>query len=285
MISMPGSLPWEWMPISRPPGRSERTSGRHHLRGLEFDAGARPIGLRGDHQIIIGHHPARPRHDRIEQEGMILAPQGQDDGPRIDRIAGGRTDSRPPVLGQKSFELADLLGKAVRGIARQRDILPDQALRRGRRTRRQPRRLGVIEIGDDQHRGRMFEQPVGHLLQHQPHVLVADLLGHGVERHGGKARMQRPHHPRQHGAVADAGVEDPQRRRRRLQIAEFERNPVGDLGLLAAGRDEQQIFLPVVEEPEAGRHDIGRGGGAVDRLDGRSGVVRAAGGAARCSVR
>ncbi len=131
-------------------------------------------------------------------------------------------------------------------------VLPDQALRRGRRTRRQPGRLGIIEIGDDEHGGGMFEQPVGHLLQRQPHVLVADFLGDDIERHGRKARMQRPHHPRQHRAVADAGVEDPQRRRRRLQIAEFERNPVGDLGLLAAGRDEQQVFLPVVEEPETG---------------------------------
>ena len=225
---------------------------RHHLRCLEFDAGPRPVGLRGDHQVVIGHHPPRPRHDRIEQERVILAPQRQDDGPRIDRVAGGRADPGAPVLGQEPFELADLLGKAVRGIARQRDILPDQALRRGRRARRQPRRLGVIEIGDDQHRGRMFEQAVRHLFQHQPHVLVADLLGDDVERHGRETRVQRPHHPRQHGAVADTGVEDPQRRRRRLQIAEFERNPVGDFGLLAAGRDEQQVFLPVVEEPETG---------------------------------
>ena len=78
--------------------------------------------------------------------------------------------------------------------------------------------------------------------------------------------MHRPHHPRQHGAVADAGIEDAQRRRRRLQIAEFERDAVADLGLLAAGRDEQQILLPVVEEPEARRRDGVGGGRAVQRL-------------------
>ena len=156
---------------------------------------------------------------------------------------------------RKSFELADLLGEAVRGVAGQRDVLPDQALRRRYRTRRQPRRLGVIEVGHDQHGGGMFEQAVRHLLQHQADVFVADLFGHDIERHGGEARMHRPHHPRQHGAVADAGIEDAKRRRRRLQIAKLERDALADLGLLAAGRDEQQVFLAVVEEPEARRRD------------------------------
>ena len=39
----------------------------------------------------------------------------------------------------------------------------------------------------DQHGGRMLEQAVRHLLQHQPHVLEADLLADDVERHRGKA--------------------------------------------------------------------------------------------------
>src|SRR5713226_4929536 len=66
-------------------------------------------------------------------------------------------NSGTPVFGQKPFEFADLLGKAVSRIAGQRDIFPDQTLRRGRRARRQPRRLGVIEIGDNEHGGGMFE--------------------------------------------------------------------------------------------------------------------------------
>ena len=81
--------------------------------------------------------------------------------------------------------------------------------------------------------------------------------------------MHRPHHPRQHGAVADAGIEDAKRRRRRLQIAEFERDAVADLGLLAAGRDEQQVFLAVVEESEARRRDGVGGGRAVQRFGDR----------------
>ena len=111
----------------------------------------------------------------------------------------------------------------------------------------------------------MFEQAVGHLLEHHAHVFVGNFLGDDVKRHGGKARMQRPHHPRQHSAVTDPGIEQSQRRRRWLQIAEFERNPVGDLGLFAAGRDEQQIFLAVVEEAEARRRDARPGGGVLGR--------------------
>src|SRR6185437_14957541 len=59
--------------------------------------------------------------------------------------------------------------------------------------------------------------------------------------------------------------------RRRLQAAEFERNPVGDLGLLAAGGHEQEILLPVVEESESGRRYIRSRKGAVAgfRLDRR----------------
>jgi hypothetical protein len=69
--------------------------------------------------------------------------------------------------------------------------------------------------------------------------------------------------------LPDTGVEDAERRRRRLQVAELERNPVGDFGLLAAGRDEQQVFLPVVEEPEPGRDDVGYDRCTVDRLGAR----------------
>jgi hypothetical protein len=78
--------------------------------------------------------------------------------------------------------------------------------------------------------------------------------------------MHRPHHPRQHGAVADAGIEDAKRRRRRLQVTKLERDPVADLGLLAAGRDEQQVFLAVVEESEARRRDGVGAARAVQRF-------------------
>ena len=58
----------------------------------------------------------------------------------------------------------------------------------------------------------MFEQPVGHFLERHPHVFVGDLLSDDIERHGRKAGVHRPHDPRQNRAVADAGVEHPDRR-------------------------------------------------------------------------
>jgi hypothetical protein len=99
----------------------------------------------------------------------------------------------------------------------------------------------------------MLEQAVGHFLERHPHVFVGDFLGDDVKRHGRKARVHRAHDPRQDGAVANASVEHPDRRGRGMDVGEFERDAVGDLGLLAAGRDEQEIFLPVVEEAEARR--------------------------------
>ena len=236
-------------PAARPQRLDER---RDDLRGLEFEARLGAVRLGGDDEIIVGGDAPRPRQDRIEQKGVILAPEGEDDGPQIDGIARA-LDPGPPVFGQKPLEIGDLLGEAVRRVAGERDILPDQALRGGGRARRQPRRLGVIEVRQDEHGRRMFEQAIGHFLERHPHVFVRDLLGDDIERHGRKARVHRPHDPRQNGAVADAGVEHPDRRRSGMDVGEFERDAMGDLGLLAAGRDEQEIFLPIVEEAEAGR--------------------------------
>jgi hypothetical protein len=62
----------------------------------------------------------------------------------------------------------------------------------------------------------------------------------------------------QHGAVADAGVEHAHGRRARMDVGELERDAVAHHPLLAAGVDEQQIFLPVVEEAEIARGSVGR---------------------------
>ncbi len=96
----------------------------------------------------------------------------------------------------------------------------------------------------------MLEQPVRHLVERQADVLEAELLARDIERHMRKAAVHRAHHPRQHGAVAEAGVEYPQRRRPRMDAGELQRHPLRDHPLLAAGVDEQQIFLPVLEKPE-----------------------------------
>ena len=134
----------------------------------------------------------------------------------------------------------------------------------------------------------MLEQPVRHLFERQADVLEAQFLARDIERHMGEADVHRAHHPRQHGAVADAGIEDPQCRRPRMDGGQFQRDPLRDHPLFAAGVDEQQVFLAVLEETEIAsrvalfgrhheparrRHPAGRGGGdigldAVQRIDG-----------------
>ncbi len=96
----------------------------------------------------------------------------------------------------------------------------------------------------------MLEEAVSHLLQRQPHVLEADLLTDDVKRHVRKAVVHGAHGAHQHAAVADAGVEHAHGRRTGMQERELAGDPTCHLPFLAAGVDEQQIFLPVVEEAE-----------------------------------
>ena len=65
-----------------------------------------------------------------------------------------------------------------------------------------------------------------------------------------KARVHCAHHPRQHGAVAHAGIEDAQGRRPRMDTRKFKRNALGNDPLFGTGMNEQKIFLPVLEKPE-----------------------------------
>ena len=128
--------------------------------------------------------------------------------------------------------------------------MPDHAGGGGERLHREPGRVGIGEVGQHQHRRRMFHEAVRHLLHRQPHVLEADLLADDVERRMREAVVHRAHHPSEHGAVADAGVEQAQGRRPGMDIVQLERDAVADHPFLAAGVHEQQIFLPVVEEAE-----------------------------------
>ena len=96
----------------------------------------------------------------------------------------------------------------------------------------------------------MLEQPVGHLLQHEAHVLEADLLADDVERHRREAVVHGAHGAGEHRAVAHAGVEQAQRRRAWMDVGQLHADALGDHPLLAAGGDEQQVFLPVVVKAE-----------------------------------
>ena len=96
----------------------------------------------------------------------------------------------------------------------------------------------------------MFVEAIRELLEREPHVLEADFLADDIEGHRGMARMHGAHHSGQHRAVADACIEQPQRRRARADVGEFHGDAVGDHPLLTAGVHEEQIFLAIVEEAE-----------------------------------
>ena len=65
--------------------------------------------------------------------------------------------------------------------------------------------------------------------------------------------MHGAHRARKHRAVAHAGVEQAQCRRPWVDVGEFHADPLGDDPLLAAGGDEQQVFLAIVVEAEVVR--------------------------------
>src|SRR6516165_10063181 len=114
------------MATSRPPGPSARASGAITRLALN-SSGARAIGLRRDHQVIIGLRAARPRNDRVKQETMVFAIEHEDDRALVNRIARAGADGRFPILAQELLETDDLLLELMRRIAGQRQFVPNQA--------------------------------------------------------------------------------------------------------------------------------------------------------------
>src|SRR5262249_24572659 len=103
---------------------------------------------------------SRPWYDRIEQETMIFAVKHEDDRQLVNRVAGTRADGRFTILTQERFKTDDLLLELVRRIAEQRQLTPNQARRRIDRFDCEPRSVGISELGQHQHRCRMFEEAV-----------------------------------------------------------------------------------------------------------------------------
>ena len=68
--------------------------------------------------------------------------------------------------------------------------------------------------------------------------------------------MHLAHDPGQHRAIAHAGVEHANGRRLGMQVGELHADAPRNHLLLAAGVDEQQILLPVVEEAEIARRSL-----------------------------
>src|SRR5579875_1524198 len=96
----------------------------------------------------------------------------------------------------------------------------------------------------------MLDKTVGHLVQREPNILQADFLADDIERHGREAVVHVAHDTREHGAIADAGVENAHGGRARMDVGELEPDAGCDLPLFRAGVHEQEVFLPVVEETE-----------------------------------
>ena len=105
----------------------------------------------------------------------------------------------------------------------------------------------------------MLEEPVRHLLHGEADIFETDLLADDVKRHMRKTVVHLAHHARKHGAVAYACIKYPNRRWPRVDVGEFEADTLCDHPLLAAGIDEQKIFLPVVEEAEVPLRVFGSG--------------------------
>ena len=213
MISRPGSRA-VGMNAEQPPARPERPhERRYHARGLELDGHACAIGLRGDHKVVVRAHLALARDDVVEQELEVVAVDDEHDGALVDRVAGFRAVAGLPVAAEERLESGDLLAEIAGGRPRQRHLVPNERGGGGNRLRRQPRRLGIIHVGDDEHGRRVLVEPVRHLVERQPHVLEADLFARQVERHRREAAVHIAHDARHDRAVAHAGIEHAQGRR------------------------------------------------------------------------
>ncbi len=244
-------------------GREVARQRRQHPLRLEGRRHPRPPWLRGDHEVVAAETTARPRDHVVEQKPVILSIEDQDRGPHVDGIAGLRARLRLPAVGERGCEFLDLTRVLVGGRPGQRNFLPVERRRIVHVARHEPGRLGVVEVGDDHHGGRMLDEPVRHLLQAEAHVLEADLLGDDEQRYVAVQPMRRAHQTPQYGAVAHAGVEDAQRRRRRTHVDQFVGGAPGDRRFLVAGVNERQVFLAVVVEAERRGLNL-RAGGARD---------------------
>src|SRR4029079_15694574 len=199
--------------------RTERAcKRRQHAFGLEVERRTRAVRLRSDNEIVICNGPARLRYDLIEQEAVIVSVYYQNDGALVDRVAAFCADPRLPVLGEERLEVGELLLEAVRGVAVHRQLFPHKAGRGAQRFDRQPGSFRVGEIGEYQHRRRMLDEAIRHLVQRQTDVLEADLLADDIEWRGREAVVHGAHHAREHGTVADAGIEYAHRRRAWMDI-------------------------------------------------------------------
>ena len=96
----------------------------------------------------------------------------------------------------------------------------------------------------------MLNKPVRQLFEAEPDVFQADFLADNVKWQCRKPLVQRAHCEAQDGAITHTRVENPQGRRFRLQMIEFDYSALRDLPLLVTGIDEREVLLAVVVKTE-----------------------------------
>ncbi len=185
---------------------------------------------------------------------MVLAVDHEHRRAHYRRIAGLRVRLRLPAVRQHRTRAPRSARRTrTRTCPSRRSVCQFSAPRSSGVARRQLRRVHVAQVRDHEHGVRVLVEAVRHLLEPEPDVLEADLLRHRQQRHGREVAMDAAHQPREDGRVAHAGVEDPQRRRRRPELTQLLAPLARDDRLLVAGVDERQVLLPVVVEPERRR--------------------------------
>ncbi len=184
---------------------------------------------------------------------MVFAVDHQHGRTHVDRIARAGAGFGLPAVVERGLEFFDLLGVLMRASACQAHFLPVQSCRGKYVARHQARRLGVVEVGNDQNRGRMLVEPVGHLIQPETHILQTDFLRHRHQGNGGKHPVCAAHEARKNGRIPHPGVEDAQRGWSGTHEPEFVKRAPRDRGFLVARIDEGQILLTVVVEAKRSR--------------------------------
>ena len=220
---------------------------REYVFDLELGTHARTPGLRRQHQVIIatGGLPAF-WNNAVEQKAVILAKYHQHRRTHVHRIAGFLVRLDLPAVDQLLVDAAQLFTEFMRRCSLQRHFDPVQRGRLGDIVRHQPGRLGIIQIGNHDHAGRMLDKAVGQFLQRQANILQADLLADDEKGNSREAPMHRAHQMPEDGAVADTGIEQPQGRRRGANMRQLLGRALGNLPLFVAGVDEGQVFLPII---------------------------------------
>src|SRR5262249_1709755 len=154
------------------------TQGGDHLGALELDGYAGSVGLRGDDEIVVGARATLRRYHFVQQEAEIIAKDHQRHGALVHGVAGLTAGPRLPTLAEERLQRCDLLGELGGRRARERHLVPQQRGSRRECLRRQPGRLRVVHVGDDEYGGRVLVEAVGHLVEREAYILQADFLAH-----------------------------------------------------------------------------------------------------------